>query len=223
MHPDTMPRLQPYENYDPEWYETQANMPSYRQNQPGVRSLHDRAYKQAYPRSSESTFLLNHSIYIPVQSQFTINQELSFPRGQPVSNPKSNFEEVKHVAPPTQAEAPGQSDLVKWDPQGRRKPLSFVYNKHDLVVDESVPNRHGMSLSGLPLPQSRGRGTYQKGLAGFGLEGAVPVLASSRFPKKGHVRTMTSQSPVFGRQERIRLPDHLAESLHRNLNVKQFV
>ncbi|XP_039974139.1 uncharacterized protein LOC120784410 [Xiphias gladius] len=221
MHPGTMPlRPQPYKNRDLESDETESKITSYRQNQPGVRSLDDRVRKQAQPRSSESTFLLNHGPYKPVQSEYPINQVLSFPRGQSVSNHKSNFEEVKHVAPPTWLEAPGQTDFVNWDPQGQSKPLSFVYNKHDLVVDDTVPNRHGMSLSGLTLPQSRGHGPYQRDITGFGLGREGPVLASFRFPNKGHVRAMTSAGSVFGRRERIRNP---AQSLHRNLNVTKFL
>ncbi|XP_018555394.1 uncharacterized protein LOC108899440 [Lates calcarifer] len=219
MQPGTMLlRPQPYENNDPESDKTEPNMASYRQTQPEVRLLAVSAHKQAYPRRSESA-LGTHN---PVRREYTTNQVLSFPRGQSVSNRKSNFEEVKHVAPQTRVKAPGLSDLVYWDPQGRSKPFSFVYNKHDLVVDESVPNRRGMSLSGLPLPQSQGHGTYQRGLTGFGLGGEVPVLASSRFPNKGHVRAMTGQTPVFGRQ-RIVLRDRLPQSFLRNLNVRQFV
>ncbi|XP_056237290.1 uncharacterized protein LOC130172532 isoform X2 [Seriola aureovittata] len=223
MHPGTVPsEPRPYENNDPELGATESNMASYEQNQPGLRSLHDGA--QAHTRSSETTFLLSSGTYLPVQSEYSINQELSFPREHSASDHKSDFfEEVKHAAPSTWVEAPGWSDLVNWNPQGRRKPLSFVYNKLDLAVDESVPNRRGMSLSGLPLPQSRGHGTYQRGLTGFGLRREVPVLASSRFHNKGHVRAMTGRSPVFGRRERIGLPDHLAQSLRRNLNVKPFV
>lgn len=221
MYSSTMPlRLLPYDNNAP-------NMAHYRQNQPAVSSLTDGPHKQTDPRSSESTtFPLRHGTYNPLQTEYTTDQLLSFPRErQSVSNRKSNFEEVKHVAPPTQAEASGQSDPVNRDPQGRNKPLSFVYNKHDLVVDESVPNRNGMSLSGLPLPQSRGHGAYSRvpGLTGYGLGREVPVLASFRFNNRGHVSALTSQGPAVGRLERIRFPGHLAQSLHRRLNVKQFV
>ncbi len=223
MHPDTTPfRPQPYNN-DPELAETEPNVASYRQNQPGVKSLDDRIRNQAHQRSSESTFLLSHDTYNPVQKEYTTDQALSFPRGRSVINRKSNFEEVKHVAPPTLSEAPGQPDLVNWDPQGRNKPLSFVYNEHDLAVDESVPNRRGMSLSGLPLPQSRSHGTFRRGLSGYGLGREVPVLGLSRFTNKDHVRAMTSRGPAAGRLKRIRFPVHLAQPLHRSLNVKQFV
>ncbi|XP_042280300.1 uncharacterized protein LOC122986677 [Thunnus albacares] len=208
------------------YYNNAPNMAHYKQNQPAVSSLYDRTHKHADPRNAESTtFLLRHGTYIPFQSEYTTNQRLSFPRGQSVSNHKSNFEEVKHVAPPTRAEAPGQSDPVNRDPQGRNKPLSFVYNEHDLVVDESVPNRHGMSLSALTLPQSRGHGAYQRGpgLTGYGLGRKIPFFGSSRFSNKGHVSAVTSQGPAVGRLERTRFPGHLAQALHRRLNVKQFV
>lgn len=224
MHPSTMPvRPRTYNNNDRELAGTEPNMASYRENQPGVRSLDDRMHKQAHPRNSESTFLLSHGAYNPVQSEYTTDQVLSLPRGQSVVNRKSNFEEVKHVAPPTLAEAPGQPDLVNWDPRGRNKPLSFVYNEHDLVVDESVPNRRGMSLSGLPLPQSRGHGSYHRGLTGYGLGREVPVLGSSRFTNKDHVRAMTSRGPAVGRLKGFRFPGHLAHPPHRSLNVKRFV
>ncbi|CAK6964356.1 uncharacterized protein LOC121905832 [Scomber scombrus] len=201
------------------------NMAHYRPNQPAVSPLYDWTHKQADPRSSESTTLLQrHGTYTPVQTEYTTDQLLSFPRGHSVSNHKSNFEEVKHVAPPTLAEASGQSDPVNRDPQGRNKPLSFVYNKHDLVVDGSVPNRHGMSLSGFNLPQSRGHGTYQRGpgLTGYGPGREVPRLGSSRFTNRDHVSALTSHGSAVGRPERIRIPGRHAQSLHRHLNVKRF-
>lgn len=224
MHPRTMPfRPQPYNNNDGELAEAEPNMASYRQNQLGVRSPDDRMHKRARPGFSESTFLLSHGAYNPVQSEYTADQVFSLPRGQSVINRESNFEEVKHVAPLTLAEARGQPDLVNRDPQGRNEPLSFVYNERDLVVDESVPNRRGMSLSGLPPPQSRGRGTYQRGLTGYDPGREVPVLGSARSTNEGRVRAMTSRGPAVARPERIRFPGRLAQPLHRSLNVKQFV
>lgn len=192
--------------------EAEAYVASNRRNRPGVRSL------DVGPRSSASTLPLSHNS--PVQREYTADHVLRSPRGESVINRESDFEEVNHVAPPTLAEAPGQPDLVKWDPQGRTKPLSFVYNHHDLVVDGSVPNRRGVSLRGLPLPRSLG---YHRGLAGYRLSREVPVLGSSGFTDKAHVRAMTGQAPAVSGPKRIRLPVHLAQPLHRRLNVRQFV
>ncbi|KAL7394088.1 hypothetical protein ABVT39_020447 [Epinephelus coioides] len=205
---------QPYDDSDPELDETGPNVASYSQSQPEVRSLHDRIQKQAHPRSW-------HGTYSPVQSDYTTDQVLSPPRGRSVINRKSNFEEVKHVAPPTLTAARGQPDLVNWDPQGRNKPRSFVYNEHDLAVDESVPNRRGMSLSGLSLPRSRGHGAHQRGLTGNGPGREVPVLGSSGITDKDRVRAMT-RSAAVGRLNRIRFSSHLAQPLRRRLNVEQF-
>lgn len=202
-------RPQPYNNY-PQLDETESNMASYRQSQPEVRPLYDRTLKQAHPRSW-------HRTYSPVQSEYTTNQVLGLPRGWSVINRKPYFEEVKHVAPPTQAEAPGQPELVNWPPKGRNKPLSFVHNEHDFGV-ESVPNRRDMSLSG--LPQSRGHSAYQRGLTGYGLGREVPSLGSSGIPNEGHARAMRSQSPTVGRPKSIRF--HLPQPLHRRLGVNPF-
>ena len=210
------PRL--YEGRDPYLDEGEPDVASDGHHQHHVGSFHDGARQQAHPRSSESTSLLSRGAYNPVQSEHT-----SFPRGQTDSNHNSNSEEVKHVAPPTLFQASGQSDLANRDPQGRGESPSFVYNKHNLVFDESAPNRRGMSLSGLPPPRSRGHGTYHRGLTGFGPSREVPVLASSRFPSKGHVRAVINRSPSFGRRGKIRLPDHRLRSLHRNLGVKHSV
>ncbi|CAB1429052.1 unnamed protein product [Pleuronectes platessa] len=216
VHPDTMPlRPRPYEGSDRYLDEGEPHVASHGPAQHQVGSFDEGAHQQAHPKSSES--LMSHGAYNPVQSEYT-----SFPRGQAESNHNSNFEEVKHVAPPTLFRASGQSDLANWDPQGRGGLLSFVDNKHNLVFDESAPNRRGMSLSGLPLPRSRGHGTYHRGLTGFGPSREVPVLASSHFPSKGHVRAMINRSPAFGRQGKIRLPDHRLQSLHRNPGVKAF-
>lgn len=224
MHPGTLqPRPQPYENNHLKSGETESNTVLYRRNQPAVRALDDRAHAQAHARSSESTFLLNRGTYSPVQSEHTINRAPSLPREHSAGDRLSDFEQVKHAAPSARVKAPGQPDLVKRDPQGRSKPLSFVYNKLDLAVDESVPNRRGMSLSGLFLPRSRGHSTYQRGPTGFGLGREVPVLASPRSTSKGHIRRTTGQSPVIGRWGRMRFPEHVIQSLHRNLNVTPFV
>ncbi|KAM8736112.1 uncharacterized protein AB9X84_024304 [Acanthopagrus schlegelii] len=195
--------------------EAEAYVASSGRNQPGVRSL------DVQPRSSATTFPLSHNN--PVHREYTADQVLRSPRGQSVINRESDFEEVNRVAPPTLAEAPGQPDLVKWDPQGRTEPLSFVYNHRDLVVDESIPNRRGVSLRGLPLPRSRGHGAYQRGLAGYRPGREVPVLGSSGFTDKAHVRAMTGRAPAVSGLKRIRLPVHLAQPLHRRPNVRQFV
>lgn len=214
MHRSTMPlRSYLYKNGGPElpWIDPNIVYP--------VRSLDDGAHKQAHPWSSESTFPLIHDPYNPVQSEYATEQVLSLPRGQPVSNSESNFEEVKHVAPPTWAETPGQPELMNGERQGHTKPLSFVYNEHDLVFDESVPNRHAMSLNRLPMPQSRGHGTYQRGLTGygFGLGREVPVLGSSHFVNQPH-RAMTRRGPMFATWEMF--PSHRAQLLHRNIKFK---
>lgn len=207
-----------YKNSGPELAEIDPNI-AYR-----VRSSDDGAHKQAHPWSSESTFKLIHGPYNPVQSEYATEQVLSLPRGQPVRNSESNFEEVKHVAPPTWAETPGQPELMNWERQGHIEPLPFVYNKHDLVFDESVPNRHAMSLNRLPLPQSRGHGTYQRALTGygFGFGREVPVLGSSHFVNQPH-RAMTRRGPMFATWERfpIWFPTHHARLLHRNINIKR--
>ncbi|TDH11520.1 hypothetical protein EPR50_G00061720 [Perca flavescens] len=151
MPPSRLPfRPQPYNNNYPQLDETESNMASYRQSQPEVRSLYDRTHKRAHPRSW-------HRTYNPGQSEYTTNQVLSLIRGWSVINRKPNFEEVKHVAPPTQAEAPGQPELMNWPPKGRKNPFSFVHNEHDFGVDESVPNGRGIFLSGLPPKQGSWR------------------------------------------------------------------
>lgn len=224
MHPSTMP-LRPYlyQNSGPEPAENDPNIAYYKQNYPGVRSSDDSAHKQAHPWSYESPFQLHHDTYNPVQSEYATEQLRSLPSGQPVSNLESHFEEVKHVAPPTWAETPGQPELMNWGPQGHTDPLPFVYNEHDLVFDESVPNRHAMSLTGLPLPQSRGHGAYQRGLVGYGFGREVPVLGSSHLTNQPYTIMMTRRGPMFPTWERIWFPARHAPLLRRNLNVKQSV
>lgn len=193
MHAATVPlRLQSYNGDDHEVAVAEPIMVSSTQNQPGVTSQGERKHKQDQARGSESSFLLSHGTYNPVQSPYTADQVLRLPRGQ-VINRKPKFEAVKHVGPSVLTEAPGPSDLVSWDFQGCSKPLSFVHSEHDLVVDESVPNRHGISLNGLPLPWSWGHSTYQGGLTGYGLGRRVPVLSSSGFIHKDRIRTMMSR------------------------------
>lgn len=207
MHTGIMPsRSQPYNDHEVDVAE--PIMVSYRQNQPGVNTLDDGIHKQAHPWGSDPTFLLSHGTYNPFQNEHTTDQVQDHPRGHSVINRKSNLEEVKHVAPPNLADAPGQSGIVGWDTQGRNKPLSFVHNEHDLAIDESVPNRHGVPLSGLSLPQSWGHAASQRVLTGYGPGRKVPGFAS-----KDHIRAMR-QGPAVTRLKRIRLP---------GLNVKQFV
>lgn len=213
MYPGKMPlRPQAYNGNDHEFARVHPVMVSYRQNQPGVMSLEERVHNQADPGGSESRLLRRHGKSNPVQSEYNTDQVLRPPRGQSVINRKSNFAEVKHVVPPTLPEALGQSDTVSWAPQGLTKPLSFVPNKHDFAVDESVPNRHSVFVSGLPLPRSRGRGPYQRGLTGYGQQRAVPVIRSSLSADKGGVAAM-SQRPVSV-MKKFRPP---------SWNVKQFV
>lgn len=220
MHTGTLPfRAQPSHSYHNEMAHNEANMASYRQNQPAVRLLDDRVHKQAHTRSPVSTFLLSPGTYNQVQNEYASDQMLRQARAGPASSRKSSFEEVKHVAPLTPAAAPSQFDLVNWDPQGRNKPLLFVYNRHDLVGDGSAPNRHGVSLSGLPLPQSRGHGIYQRGPTGYGLGRRAPILGSSGFTKA----EMMVQAPAVGKLKPIRIPGQLTQPLHRHLGLRQSV
>lgn len=195
---------------------TESNVDTHQHNQPGGSPFHDTMHKQAHPWSSDR-FRLSHAAYNP--SEYTTNRGLGFPRGRSDGDLEPSFEEVKRVALSTLAEAPSQPDLVNWDPQGRYKPVSFVYNEHDLVVDESGPNRRGMSLSRLRPPQSmasRGHGAYQKDLG-------RSVLGSPHFLNKGNTRAANGRGLVFGSRERTGLPSHLAQYPHRSLNVKPFV
>ncbi|XP_029928451.1 uncharacterized protein LOC115373942 isoform X2 [Myripristis murdjan] len=216
------PQLYENDNY-PGGSETELDMAYHSQNQPMLRFLGHRTHEQASPRGPESTpFLLNHGS----QTEYSTDELLSPPRGQSVINRKPNFEQVKHVAPSTRPEAPGQPDLVNRDPQGHNEPFSFVYSEHDLVVDESVPMPHDVSLSGFSQPQSRGHSAYQRGLGltGYGLKKREgPVLRSSHFTQKGHASTMSSLVPAGGRRNRNRFPGPVAKSLLRGLDVRLFV
>lgn len=192
--------------YSHEWVETSPDMVFSQQNWPTFDNMMRR---EANPGMSDR-FLLSHSPRRRVQSKYTPDLVHSFPRRQSVSNRESSFKKVKHIAPPRLAEAPSQFALVNGDPEGH----SFVHSERDLVVDESVPNRHGTSLHALPVPQSWGHGAYQRGLTAYGLGRNVPVLGSNRFPNKGHGAAMTGWgAPVLG-SWRYRFP---------GLNVKQFV
>ncbi|CAJ1062716.1 uncharacterized protein LOC117822969 [Xyrichtys novacula] len=206
MHPRTMPES--YPNNDGELSE--SSMASYRQNRPGFRPQDETIHIKSHPMRSESAFLPNYD------PEYNPNQGLSFPRGRPVINHRSDFEQVKHVAPG----APGQPDLVHLNPQSHNKPPSFVRDRHDLVVDESVPNRHGVSLSGPPLPQSRGHATYQRG---YGPVRGAPVLGSAGFTNREHSGEMSSRAPVGRKLKRKRFPGRLSQSLRRRINAKRLM
>ncbi|XP_034729816.1 uncharacterized protein LOC117946082 [Etheostoma cragini] len=177
LPPSTMPfRPQPYNNYQ-QFVRTESNMVPYRQSQPDVRSLYYKTPKQVHPRRW-------HRTHSPVQSDYTPNKVLGLPRGWSDSNRKYNFE-VKHVAPLTQAQAPGQPELVNWPPKVHHKLRSFVHSEHDFGIDESLPNRRGM-------PQSRGHVAYQRGVTGYVLGRGAPALSSSGMINKGNLRPMKS-------------------------------
>lgn len=205
-------------NYDPELAETEPYMVYYRQNHPWERLLDDRAYRQAQPWSSESTFQLSHGTYKPVQSEYASKQVLSIPR-KLVSNHQYTLKEVKHIAPPTWAEAPGQHGFVNWNRQGLAKPPA--YREHKFAV-ESVPNGQATSMSGLPLLQSRGHSMYHGTQSGYDLDRDVSVFGSSHLTNGRPVGAMINQSPVFARWERVRFPGHLAQPLQSRLDVKHF-
>ncbi|XP_060905342.1 uncharacterized protein LOC132983118 [Labrus mixtus] len=208
MQPRTM--TQTSKNNGHEVAETGHDMASFVQYQPGVRSLDDSLHEKAPPRSLESTFLPSHGIYDP---EYPKLQGLTFPRGRSAINHRPNFEQVKHVAP----EAPSRPDLLNLNSQGRSEPPSFVNSGYDLVVDESVPNRRGMYLSGPPLPRSKGRATYQRG---DGPGGELPVLGSAGFPNKKPVRVKTIQGPAVGKQKWKRFPVRFVRPLHRSIHFK---
>lgn len=92
-------------------------------------------------------------------------------------------------------------DLANTNPQCGDKPSSFEYNEHDLVVDESVPIRHDMSVGGYSQPQSRGfRAHYRAlGLVGYGSENGGLLFGSSDFSPRGHISIMTGQGPAGGK------------------------
>lgn len=170
----------------------------YGQSQPGAMSSDNRMYQQTQPGASESTLALGHGARTQAQGENT-DKEPRLPGGHSVINRKPTFEEVKHVAPPTLAEALSRSNLASRASQGRNEPLSFVYNERDLVVDEPVPNRCGVALNGLPLPWSRGHGAFLRGLIGYG---------RGRFTHKNRVGAMMTmcRGPALGKLMRIRHP-----------------
>ncbi|XP_074540081.1 uncharacterized protein LOC141801080 isoform X2 [Halichoeres trimaculatus] len=172
MYPHTIP--QSYLYNDGGIVESDPNVASYRQNQPGFGPIDDRMYRQSHPMRFEPTLLPSRDIYNP---EYNPNQGPSFPRAR------------------------------------HNKPPQSVQNGHDLVGDESVPNRRGMSLSGPPLPQSRGRATYQRG---YGPGRGVPVLGSAGLANKEHGREMN-----VSRLKKTRIPGRVSQPLHRRINPKQ--
>lgn len=195
---------QPYSHKDHRRAAVTPMLASYSENHPGDRSVDDRIHKQAHPRGSESTHLLSRGTSNRVQSEYTADPVPRPPRGRSVIIRKSNFEEVKHATPAVLPAAPGQSDTVSWDPQGHPKPGSFVYREHDLAVDGSAPNRHGVFWSRFSLPQSKSRGPYHRDLTGYGpgREAAAPGTAGSA--NRDHDPAM-SRGPVH-RMKSIQFP-----------------
>ena len=198
LAPDVLhPKMLSYNELAP----TEPNADSYQHSQPGESSF-DTMHKQAHPRSS-GKILQSDGIYTPDSSGYASYKMLGYPGGQSVGNPGSSFKEVKRVAFPPLAEAPGMSDLVTLDPRGH-KPLSLSYNEHDLAVDESAPNVNGMSFS--EVPHSMGHAAYQSAQTVNGLlqrrgRGKMPGL-------------------VYGNWKMIRYPP--PQNLRRGLIVKPF-
>lgn len=184
---------QPYSGKDHRGAAFAPMIASHSENRPGARSVDDRIHKQALPRGSESTHPLSRGTSSQVQSEYTADPDPRPPRGRSVIIRKSNFEGVKHAAPAVLPAAPGQSDAVSWDPQGQPKPGSFVYREHDLVVDGSAPNRHGVFWSRFSLPQSQSRGLYHRDLTGYA---AAPGTAGSA--KRDHDPAMSRGPAVHG-------------------------
>lgn len=159
---------------------------SYGENHPGVRSVDEGIHEQAHPRGSES-FALSRGSSNQVQSQYSTDPAPWPPRGRPVINRKFNFQGVKHTAPSVLPAAPGRSTAASWDPQGQTQPGSFVHREHDLVVDESAPNRHGGFWSGFSLPQSQGQGLYRRDLTGYGPGRKAAAPGSAGSAERDHI------------------------------------
>ncbi|XP_037532764.1 uncharacterized protein LOC119409930 isoform X2 [Nematolebias whitei] len=183
-------------------------------DQPRASPFHDVMYKQVHPRGSEGLlqnrgsqgFLQNRG------SQFPHGYS-GFPRRLPVRTPESSFEEVKHAAP-------SQLSASTLNPRSRAHSLPFAYGAHDLGVDESAPNRHGVPLSRLPLPRSWGHPADKKHQTKKGSGRKVPFFRSSRPSKKGKGK---KRAPVRGRWKMILLPVHLGQHLPKLINSKEFV
>lgn len=206
-------RPQPYDRNDHGWAAFKPMMASYRQIHPGLRSVDDTIHNQAQPRGSESTLSLSRGASNPVQSEYTADPGPKLPRGRSVINRKSNFEGVKHAAPPVLPVAPGQASTVSWDPQGQTKPGPFVYHEHDLVGDESAPNRHGVFQSRFSLPRSQSQGPYHRGLASYGPGRGDAAPGSAGSASRDHI-PVVRRGHAVDRLKRIWVP---------SVNVKQFV
>lgn len=194
-------RLQPNNRNDHGQGAVKRLMVSPGQNHRGVKSVSDRVHKQVHPWGSESTLSLSRGTSNPFQSEYTADLVPRLSRGPLVINRQPYFEEIKPAVP-------GIPKAARWDPQGQMTPGSFVYRDHDLVDDESAPNRHGVFRRGFSLPRSWSRGPYQRGLAGYGpgREAATPrsaVPAMNRSPvdrmKRIWVPSMNFKRFVKGR------------------------
>lgn len=196
---------QPYQDGRPLWKETGPDAASHANRQPDVRSPDGRPREPTHPWSWRGASR-------PAQRDHAAGRAL--PRGRSVIYRQPYSEEVKRVVPPTAAGAPGRPDLVDWRPQGRSRPPSPVYDGRDHAVDESVPNGRDVSVRGLPLPRSGGRGAYPSSIPGRGLARDAPVLRSSG----SAARAPSGPDPG---PAGIGLSGSLARPLRRRLHVEQ--
>lgn len=202
----------PYNRNERGWAEVRPRTASYRENHPGLRSVVDRTHKQAHPRRSELTLSESRGASNPVQSEYTADPVPRLPRGHSVVNPKSNFEEVKHAAPPVLPAARGRPRAVSRNPQGQTEPGSFVYREHDLDGDESGLNSHGVFRSRVSLPRSWSHGPYQGRLTGYGPRRGAAAPRSAGSAGRDHMPVMSRGLAVDG-TKRIWVP---------SVNVRQF-
>ncbi|XP_013874034.1 uncharacterized protein LOC106524679 [Austrofundulus limnaeus] len=161
----------------------------------------DIMYKQVDPRS----FLQGHGTSVPRSYN-------SFPRELLDRAPESSFEEVKHVAP-------SLFGAMTLNPRSHMNSPPFVYTKHDLVVDESAPNRHGVPSSGLAPPQSRDHPADESSPARNTQGRRVPLFHSSRLSSKGGAKL---GAPRYGRWKMIQFPRQPHLQLPNVLNSKPF-
>lgn len=195
----------PYSHDEHRWAAVEPMMAFYGENHPGVRSVDEGIHEQAHPRGSDPTFPLSRGTSNQVQSQYAADPAPWPPRGRPVINRKFNFQGVKHAAPSVLPAAPGQSSAASWDPQGQTQPGSFVHRDHDLVVDESAPNRLGVFWSGFSLPQSQGQGLYRRELTGYGLGREVAAPGSAGSAERDRILAL-SRSPALDWMRSIWVP-----------------